>query len=87
MKNFIAGLMIALMSVTSIYAGECSTGSCSVVRLPRRIVTLSKEVVQVPVEVTTRSVTRIRKLGRRVCVNDCGCQNVQTVTQEPTLAK
>ncbi len=87
MKNFIAGLVIALMSLNSVYAGECSNGSCSASRLPRRIFTLSKEIVQVPVRVTTRSVTRVRKLVRRDAVTNCECQNVQGVSQEQTLVK
>jgi len=88
MKNCIAGLMIALFTLTSTYGGECASGSCSVTRLPRRIITLSKEVVSVPVEVTTRTVNRVRRFGRKV---SCGCvceatKVVETSTQ-PTLAE
>lgn len=65
MKNVILGLIMTVCCFGYSYAGECN-GSCSVARLPRRIVTLSKEVVSVPVEVTTRTVSRVRRFVRPV---------------------
>ena len=72
MKNIITGLMIGLFTLTSTYGAECSSDSCAVARLPRRIVTLSKEVVSVPVQVTSRTVTRVRRFGRRLVVKNSG---------------
>lgn len=88
MKNFVLGLMIALFALTSTYGGECVSGNCAVARLPRRIVTLSTQVVNVPVEVTTRTVNRVRRFSRKA---SCGCvceatKVVETSTQ-PTLAE
>ena len=62
MKNVL--LIIALMFVGSIsYAGECANGSCKVLR--SRAVNVTREVVQVPVTVTSRTVEATRNLGHR----------------------
>ena len=79
MKNIITGLMIGLFALTSTYGADCASDSCVVARLPRRIVTLSKEVVSVPVEVTSRTVTRVRRFGRRLVVKNNGCDCATTV--------
>lgn len=62
MKNVL--LLIALMFVSSVgYAGECANGNCKVLR--SRAVTVTQEVVQVPVTVTRRTVEASRNLGCR----------------------
>jgi hypothetical protein len=62
MKNVL--LLIALMFVGSVsYAGECANGSCRVLR--SRAVTVTKEIVQVPVAVTRRTVEATRNVGSR----------------------
>lgn len=62
MKNVC--LIIALMFVGSVsFAGECANGSCRVLR--SRVVNVTKEVVQVPVTVTRRTVEATRNLGHR----------------------
>jgi hypothetical protein len=62
MKN--ALLVIALMFVGSVsFAGECANGSCRVVR--SRAVNVTREVVQVPVTVTRRTVEATRNLGHK----------------------
>ena len=56
--------VIALMFVGSVsVAGECVNGNCSVLR--SRAVTVTKEVLQVPVTVTRRTVEATRNLGRK----------------------
>jgi hypothetical protein len=62
MKNVL--LIIALMIVGSTsFAGECTNGSCKVLR--SRAVTVTKEIVQVPVAVTRRTVEATRNIGSR----------------------
>lgn len=91
MKNVMLGLVIAALSFGVGYAGDCDTG-CTTCRVPRRVVTLSQEIVQVPVEVTTRTVTRVRRFGRRVfgrrvvVADSCGCNSATETTGEPTPA-
>jgi hypothetical protein len=79
MKNFILGLMITVCSMSYSYGGECN-GSCYAARLPRRIVTLSTEVVNVPVEVTTRTVSRVRKIVRKAPCDCCTTTKSSTVS-------
>ena len=47
---------------SSAYAGECSTGNCT---LRSRVVNVTREVISVPVEVTRRTVEATRNVGRR----------------------
>lgn len=64
MKNLL--LVIALMSVSSAsFAGECVTGNCP---LRSRVVSVTKEVISVPVTVTRRTVEATRNFGRRTFV-------------------
>lgn len=59
--KYVLMVALTLMSATS-FAGECSTGSCS---LRSRVVNVTREVVSVPVEVTRRTVEVTRNVGRR----------------------
>lgn len=59
--KYVLMVALTLMSATS-FAGECSTGSCS---LRSRVVNVTREVVSVPVEVTRRTVEATRNVGRR----------------------
>jgi len=64
MKNVL--LLIALMFIGSVsYAGECAcaTGNCRVLR--SRAVTVTQEIVQVPVAITRRTVEATRNVGSR----------------------
>ena len=62
MKNFL--LVIALLCVGSTsMAGECANGSCSLIR--SRAVNVTRELVDVPVAVTRRTVEATRNFGRR----------------------
>lgn len=77
MKNVIMIVMLMLSTVSYSYGGECASGACSVPRLPRRVVSLTTEVVNVPVAVTTRTVNRVRRFGRRVvCGPTVTCETV-----------
>jgi hypothetical protein len=56
-------LVFALMVLgSSAYAGECSTGNCT---LRSRVVNVTQEIVAVPVSVTRRTVEATRNVGRR----------------------
>ena len=59
-------LVIALMIVGSTAsAGECANGSCSV-PVRSRVVNVTREVVNVPVEAVRRTVEVTRNVGRKV---------------------
>lgn len=62
MKNIICLVMIMLGMISSVYAGECQTGNC---KLRSRVVTVSREVISVPVNITRRSVETTRNFGRK----------------------
>lgn len=62
MKSVICAIMIVMGTVSCGYAGECVSGYCS---LRSRAVTVSREVIQVPVTVTRRTVEVTRNLGRK----------------------
>ncbi len=56
-------LLVALaLASSSVYAGECANGSCS---LRSRVVNVTREVVSVPVTVTRRTVQATRNVGRK----------------------
>lgn len=61
MKNFIACVAIALCASVS-NAGECVNGTCN---LRSRTVTVARELISVPVQVTKRTVEATRNVGRR----------------------
>lgn len=53
MKNFVIVAMLAIGMAGSTYAGECSSGNCSV-NVPRRVVTVTKNVVRETVRLPRR---------------------------------
>ena len=61
MKIFILTVAAALCCGSS-FAGECVNGKCN---LRSRTVTVAREVISVPVEVTRRTVEATRNVGRR----------------------
>jgi hypothetical protein len=57
-------MIIALMFAGSVtFAGECVNGNCRVLR--SRAVTVTQEIVQIPVTVTRRTVEATRNLGQK----------------------
>ena len=79
MKNVL--LLIALMFVGSVsYAGECVSGNCKVLR--SRAVTVTQEIVQVPVAVTRRTVEASRNVGSRTVNDNNGWSNISRVLQK-----
>lgn len=59
-------LVVALMICgSSTFAGECANGRCA---LRNRAVSVTREVVSVPVVVTRRTVESTRNFGRRSTV-------------------
>ena len=65
MKNFIVALvMLLVFSASASFAGECAGGSCSLNRVARRAVTVTREVVRVPVVVGRNVVVRTRDVLR-----------------------
>jgi hypothetical protein len=56
-------MLLLMTTVTSVSAGECSTGRCSNVR--SRVVNVTREIVSVPVTVTRRTVETARNIGRK----------------------
>jgi hypothetical protein len=61
MRTLIACSLIVIFSSFT-YAGECVDGSC---KLRNRTVTVVRELVNVPVQVTKRTVEATRNVGRR----------------------
>lgn len=61
MRTFIAGLLI-IASSTFVSAGECVNNNCN---LRSRSVTVVRELINVPVQVTRRTVEATRNVGRR----------------------
>lgn len=73
MKNFIAALiMFCVFACSQSYAGDCANGSCSVNRFARKTVSVTRNVLRVPVVVgrnivvTTRDVIRNQPIRNRV---------------------
>lgn len=64
-KSFLVLLLIVAGS--SVYAGECVNGNCT---LRSRSVNVTREVVNVPVTVTRRTVQATRNVGSKA-VNRC----------------
>ena len=64
-KSFLVLLLIVAGS--SVYAGECANGSCT---LRSRSVNVTREIVNVPVTVTRRTVQATRNVGSKA-VNRC----------------
>ena len=62
MIKYVLMLMLAVAG-SSVYAGECSSGNCSLLR--SRVVNVTREVVSVPVTVTRKTVDATRNVGRR----------------------
>lgn len=62
MKNVLFA-MVLVLSGSVAFGGECANGLC---RLPSRVVTATKEVVRVPVQVTRKTVETARNGVRRV---------------------
>jgi hypothetical protein len=60
MKYILTIAMIVASS--SVFAGECVNGTCN---LRSRTVTVARELVSVPVQVTKRTVEATRNVGRR----------------------
>lgn len=60
-KSFLVLLLIVAGS--SVYAGECATGNCT---LRSRTVNVTREIVNVPVTVTRRTVQATRNVGSKV---------------------
>ena len=61
MKTFIA-CVVLFLGISVANAGECVNGSCS---LRSRTVTVAREIISVPVQVTKRTVEATRNIGRR----------------------
>ena len=61
MKNVIACIALILCA-SAAQAGECVGGSCN---LRNRTVTVARELISVPVQVTKRTVEATRNVGRR----------------------
>jgi hypothetical protein len=56
-------IVLALMVAgSSVYAGECSNGKCT---LRSRTVNVTQEIIAVPVTVTRRTVEATRNVGRK----------------------
>lgn len=56
-------MIVALVLCSSVsFGGECVNGSC---RLGNRVVTVTKDIVAVPVEVTRRTVQVTTNVARR----------------------
>lgn len=62
MMKYVLMVVLAITG-SSLYAGECANGRCSVVR--SRVVNVTREVVSVPVTVTRRTVEATRNVGRK----------------------
>jgi len=62
MKNIIVAAMIVLGMTASVYSGECVSGNCS---LRSRAVTVSREIINVPIQVTKRTAEATRNFGRK----------------------
>jgi len=63
MKNFIVALMIVFGMSSLSFGGDCANGICS---LPRKTVTVTKNVVRETVTLPRRVVTS--------CTNNCRCK-------------
>lgn len=66
MIKFVIALLL-IVAGTSSFAGECVSGNCS---LRSRTVNVTREIVNVPVTVTRRTVQATRNVGSKV-VNRC----------------
>ena len=66
MIKFVIALLL-IVAGTSSFAGECVSGNCS---LRSRTVNVTREIVNVPVTVTRRTVQATRNVGCKV-VNRC----------------
>lgn len=62
MRTFIACAFIIFSAASASFAGDCVSGNCN---LRNRTVTVVREVVNVPVQVTRRTVEATRNVGRR----------------------
>ena len=62
MKNIITAIMLVMGTVSSGYAGECVSVDCT---LRSRAVTVTREIIQVPLTVTRRTVEATRNVGRK----------------------
>lgn len=51
-----------ILTSSTVFAGECANGKCS---LRSRTVNVTREIVQVPVQVTRRTVEATRNAGRK----------------------
>lgn len=60
-------IVFLTVCTSSIYAGECANGNCN---LRSRTVSVTKEIVNVPVTVTRRTVQATRNVGSKV-INRC----------------
>lgn len=60
-KTFIACVVLCVC-VSTASAGECVNGNCN---LRSRTVTVARELISVPVQVTRRTVEATRNVGRR----------------------
>lgn len=69
MKTFTIAAMLMLSS--SFAMADCASGKCSVPNVVRKSVTVTKEVVSVPVNVCRRVVTAPSRVRHRRC---CSCR-------------
>ena len=65
MKNFVIAIMLVLGTIGSSYGGECVNNSCNCGLLRSRIVSVTQEVISVPVVVTRKTVETTRNIGRK----------------------
>lgn len=62
MMNIIAAIIVMVCCVNFAQAGDCPNNNCTI---RSRAVTVTREIVAVPVEVTRRTVDVTRKVGRK----------------------
>lgn len=62
MKNFIFAMVATFILTSTSFGGECLNGTCN---LRSRTVNVTKEVIRVPVVVTSKVVETTRNVGKR----------------------
>lgn len=60
-------MLLLMVAGSSVYAGECANGNCT---LRSRSVNVTREIVNVPVTVTRKTVQATRNLGCKT-INRC----------------
>lgn len=60
-------MLLLMVAGSSVYAGECVSGNCP---LRSRTVNVTREIINVPVTVTRRTVQATRNVGNKA-VNRC----------------